>query len=55
MTLLRFREYGSSEWTDISVDGELEEFAASLLAAALADNTSLHVQQRAEDTDWEDV
>lgn len=55
MTFIRLREFGSADWTEVSFQGELEEFAASALAVCLADNTSLHVQKREDGTEWEDL
>lgn len=51
---LRLREYGSADWTEVEIEGELEEFAADLLLACLEGNSTLHVQREGEDG-WEDV
>lgn len=56
MTRYRLREYGSAEWTDITLDGELEEFVGECLIACLSPNESLHVQRWSEETgSWENV
>lgn len=47
----RFREWGSSDWTYISVDGELDEQAASIIGSAFG---RFHCQQFA-DGKWENL
>lgn len=48
---LRFRQWGSSEWTYIHVSGELEAEALSVIGAGLA---RYHVQQQIGGT-WENL
>lgn len=54
MTAYRIRPYGSSEWTEILLEGDLEEFAGAALVGALSECEHLHVQERVEG-EWEDV
>ncbi len=54
MILYRIREYGSGEWTDLSIDGELEESVAEALVGALEGAEHVHIQRRVEG-EWEDV
>lgn len=55
MTLIRFRTFGSSDWTLCQFEGENEELASSILAAALGENSSLHVQIAWDEGEWENV
>ena len=48
---LRFREWGSSEWTYIHVSGEMEAEALSILGAGLH---RYHTQQQVKG-EWEDL
>lgn len=55
MIFLRLREFGSSDWTEVALEGDLEEFAGTLLASCLADNATLHVQKKEVGEEWEDL
>ncbi len=59
MTLFRARQYGSADWTLISLssdgdDDSLPATIASIIGSALG-TSSLHVQQIGEDDIWEDL
>ena len=43
MIRFRLREYGSTDWTEISFDGELEDQLAETFAARMP--TELHLQR----------
>ncbi len=52
MILLRLRHYGSSDWTEASLDGDLEaELASIFVSRALG--VELHVQEL-RGGEWED-
>lgn len=55
MLTYRIRQYGQADWTDIYLDGELEEFAGEALVSALAESEDVLVQQKGEDGEWEDA
>lgn len=48
---IRFREWGSSDWTYIHVQGELDYMALSILGAGLA---RFHAQQLVNG-EWENL
>lgn len=48
---LRFREWGSSEWTYIYIDGELDAEAFSIIGSGLS---RYHAQQKINGV-WEDL
>lgn len=54
MIQLRIREFGSSEWTYVTLAGDLGEALSSLLAGR-AEAAGLHVQSLDEDGEWGDV
>lgn len=54
MILYRLREYGSSDWTELCIEGDFEEDIAEALVAAIVPAEHFHVQVR-EDGEWEDV
>lgn len=54
MTAYRLRAYGSPDWTEIVLDGEMGEFAGEVLVAALAESDGLHLQERVEG-EWVDL
>lgn len=49
--IFRYRIWGSSEWTSIKIEGELDYIAAGCLGSALS---RFHVQQLV-DGRWEDL
>lgn len=56
MISIRFRHFGSAEWTVAQLDGEAEEFAGRALALALGENAELHVQVMLSDLgEFEDL
>jgi hypothetical protein len=54
MIAYRLREWGSAEWTEILLEGELEEFAGEMLVAAMSPYEGHHLQQRV-DGEWTDL
>lgn len=52
MILLRLRRFGSSDWTEVMLDGELESEAANLLVSRTL-GVGLHVQEHRSEG-WED-
>lgn len=61
MTLYRARQWGTSEWTKISItasseddEGGLESVISSILGSAL-ETSPLHVQFMNEEGEWEDL
>lgn len=54
MIAYRLRQFGSAEWTEVLLEGEMEEFAAETLVAQLAECEGLHVQERI-DGEWTDL
>ena len=60
MTLFRARTWGSADWCYIEISGEVEEIcdqlAELLLSALMGEGTEdLHIQQRNEDGEWENL
>lgn len=49
----RARQFGDSEWTYISIDGELDHFLAGMVGSAIK-TRHLHVQIQV-DGEWEDL
>jgi hypothetical protein len=60
MSAFRVRQWGSADWTHISISGaaeeddELQEFLAETVAESLL-GTDLHVQRRTPLGEWEDL
>ena len=62
MILFRVRQYGSADWTEVSVrssletedDSEMEETLADLIEDKL-DQDGLHAQRLSEEGKWEDL
>ena len=62
MILFRIRQYGSAEWTEVSVrnsletdeDLDMEETVGRLVEAGL-EQDGLHVQRLSEEGRWEDL
>jgi hypothetical protein len=52
--LYRIREWGQAEWTDLVIDGELEEEVHFIVGAAL-DSSPYHVQKKNDEGSWEDL
>lgn len=61
MISLRCRRYGSSEWTVLSLEGDLEEAIAGVLQVALDERNALatadqlHLQAAREGEPWVDL
>lgn len=55
MILLRFRPYGSADWTSCSFEGEDELLAAENLSLSLAERDSLHIQLADAGEAWLDL
>lgn len=49
---LRFRKWGSTDWTYVTVDGDLEADALSVLGSGLA---RYHVQVQTGGGEWENL
>lgn len=55
MILLRLRRYGSAEWTEITLEGTLEESIGLVLARCIYDIEGNAVQVRRPEGEWEEV
>lgn len=55
MILLRMRRYGSAAWTEISLEGTLEESVGLLLARCIYDVDGNAIQVRRPGENWEEL
>lgn len=55
MILIRYRPYGTAEWTQAMFDGEQEQQGARWLSDLLGCFEGLHVQLAQEGSEWFDL